>query len=386
MAIGAATSLALAIAPVFVVGALGGHVRDDLGLSRSQLGLLVSALMVVALAAAPLAGRAVDRVGERPVRRLGLAAALACHSGIGLWGTDGLRLALGMAVGGVGLALVDAATNAQVGRRVPREHQAMSFGLKELAAPLATLVGGLAAAATTDGDSWRWVFLAMAGATSVWLLVDLRSTRTVVAQQAASTEVVADTPMWRAALLAVGLGLGVACATCLTTYVVEYSGSTEVGAQGAGRLLAAASVGVILVRLVTAYAVSRNERIAPALVCLLVVSGAAGHFLLPVGSGVAVTAGVLLGLVFGYGWGAPVFLLLARRYPSGLGRAAGVVFMGGYAGAVLGPPLFGLVADGGGFELAWLCSGTAALLAAVAIAFGLASPHRERVGEPPATH
>lgn len=382
VALAGAVSLSLAIAPVFAVGALGGQVRSDLGLNRSQLGLLVSALMVVAMCAAPTAGRAVDRLGEHQVRRLGLAATTVCHAGIGVTGTDGLRVAASMGIGGLGLALVDAATNAAVAHKVPQKHQAMSFGLKEAGAPLAALFGGVAASVAAEGHHWRIAFATLAVATLLWGIFDLRSHGDRRPSPPSSRLSVANTPLRQAALLAVGLGIGIGCATCLTTYVVEYSATTELGVRGAGHLLAAASVGVIVVRLAAAYAVSRSERAAPTIVCCLVLMGAAGHLLLPLGSSAAMTTGVVLGLTFGYGWGAPVFLLLTRRYPAGLGRAAGLVFMGGYAGAVLGIPLFGFVADRSGFDIAWLCSGGAALVAAAAIAAGLASDPRDRDAAP----
>jgi predicted MFS family arabinose efflux permease len=59
-----------------------------------------------------------------------------------------------------------------------------------------------------------------------------------------------------------------------------------------------------------------------------------------------------------------LFLALVRRFPRAPGRASGQVQRGMFVGAMLGPFLFGVVAESVSFTLAWWMSGAWGILAA----------------------
>jgi MFS family permease len=108
-----------AIAVAFVANGLGGPSflprlpgrQSDLGLSDTGLGAVLVGLAAGALLASPVAGRAVDRLGSRPVV-VGAAVAL----GASLWtagaAPDPVSLFVALAVVGAADAAMDIAMNA----------------------------------------------------------------------------------------------------------------------------------------------------------------------------------------------------------------------------------------------------------------------------------
>lgn len=157
-----------AIAAVFVANGLGGPSflprlpdrQAALGLSDAGLGLVLVGMAAGALAASPLAGRAVGRVGSRPVA-VGAGVALAA----GLWtaGAAPHPLVLFVALAGIGAAdaTMDIAMNANGAAYEARSahsllhrlHGAWSLGSLSAAA--------VAAAAAAAGVSLTWHLLAV---------------------------------------------------------------------------------------------------------------------------------------------------------------------------------------------------------------------------------
>jgi MFS family permease len=372
VAAGAAVSLSIAIAPTFLIGALALPLRSDLGLSRAGVGGVLAAFMGVALVAAPVAGRLVDHRGVTPVLRAGLLAVVVGGAWIWSMGGSQARLVAGVMICGAGLGLVDAAANMTVVRRVPHHLQAVSFGVKELGAPAATLVCGVLVVPLAGRFSWRLAFLALALAAVAWTLATRSDGRIGPLPEFGRADAGGpDVSLAWAAVLSLAMGLSLACTTAITTYGVDFGSGIGLGATVTGRLLAGASVGVVLARLTLAYVVSRREAVGIVLIPVMLGLGGLGHMVLAEETGPATFVGILLGLVAGYGWGGTMFLFLARMYPVRTGRAGGLVFMGAYAGAVVGTPAFGWLVDHHGFPTAWHTSGGCAMVAAALTAVSL---------------
>lgn len=157
-----------AVAAAFVANGLGGpsflprlpERQASLGLSDAGLGLVLVGMALGALAASPLAGRAVGRIGSRPVL---VVAALAL--GVSLWtagaAPEPVVLFAALAVIGAADASMDIAMNAngaayerRTGRSVlHRLHGAWSLG--------ALAGAGLAAACAGLGVALTWQLAAV---------------------------------------------------------------------------------------------------------------------------------------------------------------------------------------------------------------------------------
>jgi EmrB/QacA subfamily drug resistance transporter len=127
---------------------------QDLGMSAAQAGAALTVLPLTLGAAAPLAGRAADRVGARPVTVGGMLLA-----GLGLGALAVVHRPLGpllgeLAVVGAGLGTFTPANNAAIMSSAPRSHSGVAGGILNMTRGLGTSLGvaltGVVYAAVSD--------------------------------------------------------------------------------------------------------------------------------------------------------------------------------------------------------------------------------------------
>jgi predicted MFS family arabinose efflux permease len=93
-------------------------------------------------------------------------------------------------------------------------------------------------------------------------------------------------------------------------------------------------------------------------------------------------------LAFGAGWGWPGLFnfSIVKNNPNAPGAATGITQTGTYAGAVIGPLVFGAIVQASSFTAAWLTAGVFYLLSAIATLVGRTMLLRARaaaVASPP---
>jgi predicted MFS family arabinose efflux permease len=98
--------------------------------------------------------------------------------------------------------------------------------------------------------------------------------------------------------------------------------------------------------------------------------GAVSLTALATGSSALFLAVVPIAYTIGWGWPGLFNLAVVRTSPGAPGAATGITQTGAYAGAVLGPPLFGLLAEHRSYASAWTMAGAWLLLGAVTIVAG----------------
>ncbi|MFE2758234.1 hypothetical protein ACFXGA_40175, partial [Actinosynnema sp. NPDC059335] len=91
--------------PLYLTGALGVAIRDDLGLSATRFGAVVSVFFALGGVLMPFGGRVVDRMGAAAAVRLSVAGAASCLAAAAALGGTAAGLAAALAVGGVGTAV-----------------------------------------------------------------------------------------------------------------------------------------------------------------------------------------------------------------------------------------------------------------------------------------
>lgn len=370
-------ALAVSIAPLFIVGLLSVPIRQEFGDSRAGLGLAVSAFMGAAVFSAPIAGRLVDRLGVNVVLRLGIIVVVMSDVWIGLISSGSSALRIGMALGGLGLSLVDAGSTIDVKLEVRHDAQAMAFGIKETAGPITPMLGGVLIVPLAAATSWRSIFLIYGCFAFALLVVDLTLDREhgrTVWKAGPGNPIVEL--FSGARLVAMAVALAMIGITAITTYGIDASLVAGMSAQSAGLWITGGSAGAIVTRIVTAYAMRHSEPRGTLIVVSLIALGGLGHLLLASGWQAAMIPGGLVALGLGWGWGGVLFLFVIRLYPLRSGRAVGIVFMGAYAGGVLGPPVFGWVVDSMGFRAAWLFSALCMVIAAGILVIALAPLRR----------
>jgi fucose permease len=351
-----------AVAAAFIISGLAfasfisrtPALRDTLGLSSVELGLLLLCVSGGSIAGLPLSGPIVQRLGSG---RAALAGAVSVGLGLGGLGAGLLAasvplVAPGLVLVGLGIGVWDVAMNVQgadVERHLdrplmPRLHAGFSVG---------TVAGaGLGALSAATGIPLAAQVLAIAvlAPASIALAVPRFLPDQAANRDTERTPRVSALTAWREPrTLAVGLMVlgfafteGSANDWMAVAMVDGYGTSETVGAVGFGIFVTAMTVG----RLLGGSALERYGRV-PVLRATAAL-GLAGLLLVLLGGStpVAMAGAVLWGL--GAALGFPVGMSAAADDPARAAVRVSVVSSIGYTAFLAGPPLIGLLAEQAG--------------------------------------
>lgn len=366
---------ALAAAP------LAPFLRDALELSRAQVGLFLPALYLGGVLMAVPAGWLADRLGVRATLALGhaltgAAVALATVS-------PSLPAVLAwLTAAGFGFSVSNPATGRAVIEWFPPRQRGLAMGLKQTGLTLGGVLGALALPPIAAALGWRRAFLtAGLAALASSLLVALLYRRPPLAP--------ASEPAVRPSLsevgevlrrpgvpvvFAAGFLLSLAQASILAYLALYAREAYAVSAVTAGRLLALAQLGGTLARLAAGWASDRflGGRRRPGVVATAL-TAALTFGALALGPRWPDALAVPLAFLAGagaFGWVGLYFALVAEiggaRWA---GVLTGIAVIFAWSGVIVGPLVFGAVAQAaGGYPAAWLLLAAVVLAAAVALA------------------
>lgn len=338
---------ALGFTPGFTATAL----RDDLGISRGQVGLLISLYFGCTGLASVTAARFTDRLGARRVVVLDMAAVSASGVISALAGTY-WSLLVAAVLGGCGYSLVNSGTNVAIARSVSVGHRTLAMSVKTAGVPGMAVVA--AALGPWAAGRWGWQqiswligILGAAVAVAAWLVLD--DERPIPA--AASGE-----RAGRAALPAgfvwfpVGAFLLIAASQPLYSWVVAYlEESLETSGSTAGAVSAVASavgVAVMIVNSLRADRIGPDRRIPLVMVMLVVSAAATTMIALAEAAGLwLAVVGTVIGIAAQLSAIGTMHAAIVDRAPHAVARATGWTMTGYYLGALLSPFAFGLLVD-----------------------------------------
>jgi predicted MFS family arabinose efflux permease len=373
----ASGALTTSMLPVFLLGALSEQVRDELGFDEAAVGAVVTVLFVtVGLAAAPVS-RVTERIGAGLALRTGVAVSGLATAAIGALASAWWHLAVGFAIVGIALILIDTGAARAFSEGVARDRQGSAFGLKEASVPAASLLAGVALPTVGVAFGWRATFVgAIAVAVVVLALLPRRvgaaahapdrgargaSRPEVPAPEAATLA----SSTRRVRLFAAGVGVGAGAATAAATFLAPAVSARGLSTAAAGATLVVASVASIAVRIGSGRWADRPGAGTVRATSVLLAVGAAGAAVLalPVPATLAVVGAVAL-LGGGWGWTGLAFLSVVRAHAGAPAVAAGVVLTGIGIGGAAGPPAFGALASRVSYAAAWAATAGALALAA----------------------
>lgn len=365
--------------PGFVFGFLAPPLQADLGLDRWQLGLLVGAFFGATGLGSVLGGRIADRIGPRRAvvaDQVAVAGALT----VGALVPHYAVLLAAAVVAGAGYALTNAGTSIAIAAVLPPHRHGVALAVRTAGVPSLVAVSAVTAAGLAAVVGWRPV---LAGYAPLLLAIALLAARVLPGHgPAAVRDGSAALPrgFLRFPLAAFAL---IAGSQALFSWMVPFlheEGGLSLAAAGA--LTSAGALAAVVGMVVVA---RRSDRGAAAgrlpAVVLLSLLTATGELLLVAGlvaGPASMAAGLLLATVAQLAAISLMHAAVIAAAPAAVGRAAGVTMAGYYLGALLGPPLFGLTVDAGGYGPAWLLS--AGLVVAGAVGFWAC----RRVGATPA--
>jgi MFS family permease len=340
--------------PVYLVSAYAVRLQRDLGFGTAELGYAVSACFVAAALGSMFLGPAVDRLGTSiGLRTASLGSAVATLA-LALVASNWFMVAGALALAGLSHIVAQLTCNSLLAREVASGSQGRGFAGKQAAIPFAALLAGLLVWLLGANIGWRATFLGFA---VVCLAAAALTPSSPSAPRPPSRQ---KRRIGKAAApltaLAVAGGFAAVASNSLTVLVVDAFATAGFAEAAAARVLFFGSAAAIAARTVVGWDIDRRSARGFRELTLMMAIGSAGFLLLAVAgeSRLLLFAGVLLAFAAGWGWPAVIYFTAARN--SGISPATATAFTlsGVYVGTVVGPPLFGVIAEHAGYSTAWV--------------------------------
>ncbi|MGQ0576391.1 MAG: MFS transporter [Pseudonocardia sp.] len=364
--VAAVSTTTVTVLPVFLTGGLAVQIGAELGFDPAGLGLIVALFFGVSAVAALPAGWLVERFGAGVTSRVGVLGAGATMLGIaGLAHTYVTFVAILLCSAWCNV-LGQLASNLTLARGIPAGRLGLSFGIKQSAIPIATLLAGLSVPAIALTAGWRWAFVAGAALAVLALVVGPRG----VQGRARTTADPGERATAALAVLGLAAGLAAAAACALGIFLVASAVDGGIDPGTAGLVLTLGSVVGLSVRLLHGWLADRRDGGHIAVVAGSLVLGAGGVALLALPGTLPLVAGTVLAYGLGWAWPGLLQFAVVRLNPSAPAAATSIVQVGVYGGGFGGPVGFGLIAAHAGFTTAWLVAAAVMAMAAGLMVLG----------------
>jgi MFS family permease len=362
---GAVATTTASVIPVFLVGGLAVQISGELRFSPAGLGIAVALYFAAAALCSLPAGWLVERFGDRLTSRSGVLLSALTMLGVAVLAHSYLSLVILLMVGAAANSLGQLSSNLSLARQVPRNRQGLSFGIKQSAIPLATLLAGAAVPAVALPIGWRWAFVIIAGLALLVLPIAPNGPR-----PPAGSRSTADPRTERATtalvVLAFGAALAAAAASALGIFLVDSSVAQGIGVATSGAVLTLGSVICALSRVGGGWLADRRTGNNHLLVVVGTLAiGSIGLVLLAVHGLWSLLVGTVLGFGLGWSWTGVLNFAVVRLNPKAPASATSITQSGVYVGGCVGPLVFGVLAAHS-YSTAWLV-GAAAMVASTVI-------------------
>lgn len=350
------SAVGLGAAVGLMFGFVATLLMDDLGLSRTQVGLLTSVYFGATGLGSVAGGDLTDRIGAR--RAVALDLGLVVAASVLIVGVRSYAaLLVASVLAGAGYALSNAGTNVALAAAVPLRRRAIAMTVKTAGVPFTGVVAAFFAPAA--GARWGWpVVMAAIGALA--LLAALVALVVLPDDRPGPSRLSGDRTLPPGFLwFPVAAFFLIGGTQPLFSWVVPFfEESVGISVASAGRASSLATAGGIVGMLAIASWSDRSgaSRRMSTIFTLLVLT-AAGVVVTAAATwaGPAVgIAGVTIGLVGQLGAVGMLHAAVVDRTPDSVGRASGVTMTGFYLGALASPVGFGFLVDAtDGYTLAW---------------------------------
>ena len=366
--------------PYVLIGASAVRMTDELGFDEAALGVLLSLFSLGGLLISPFAGFLIERMGASRGLRFAAGVAAVTSLLVALAGRSWWSLALIMLVGGTASGLTSPAANLWIARAVPRDRHGFALGMKQAANPVTSILGGLAVPLVVLPLGWRWGFVGAAILAVLAMAFVPRLPRQPrptsvapapsLAVSGASTR--PDDPDAAAAgikrrallVLMVGTFLGFVAQSPLQAFYVVSAVDAGVDQGLAGFMLAAGGIASLAMRVGIGAVADRGGRSVLKQVAMLLVGGGIAYSVFATGRPALIVAMTPIVFCTANGWSGLVHLAVVQSHPEAPAAATGIIMLGSYGGVVVGPTLFGLIAQRS-YPVAWAVWAVILVMAAV---------------------
>lgn len=357
------------VLPVFLTGAMAVPLMDDLAFSATALGGAIAVFRLSSAISSRLLGHLVDRIGATWSIRLAMIISAVACIGLSATARNWVSLALWLAIGGLGAALGQPAANRMLANVMKPHRLGRALGIKQSAAPAATMLAGISVPAIAFTIGWQWAFVLTSALAMVVVIATGRrpSAPNRAPRRPAAT---ALDNAGAIVLLATAFGLGTAASTSATAFYVDSSVRLGDSEAFAGTMLAVGSVAAILVRLLSGFASDRMPSGHLKICTGLLAVGSMGFGLLALEDSALAEVGICIALAGSWGFNGVLWFALIRAYATMPGAITGAVAPGGLLGGAIGPVVFGVLVDRVSYGAAWWFAAVSSAMAAGTMIIG----------------
>lgn len=355
---------AATLAPA-ALGILATFVIDDLDISRSTLGWVVSTNVIAAAALSPFAGSFADRLGGKAALIVVFGASAAAFAVFGLT-TALVMVFVGSAIAALSQAGGNPSTNTLIGQVLPRGERGVVTGIKQSGVQAGIALAGLTLPAIALWLGWRQAMLVVALGPLVAGVVAVIVVPRTAGHLESDGDRAGPLPSAIRWLTAYGFLFGFAGAV---TFFLPLFTEESLGFDPRLAGLAAALGGVVAFgsRILWARrAEVRDDYTGPlGTMALLGVVAAILFLLSPTVTALVWVAVILTGMSTS-AWNSVGMLAVINEPGTPTGRASGFVLLGFLLGLGIGPPLYGATIDAtGDYVVMWVLSLIAAGLSLI---------------------
>ncbi|WP_147404298.1 MFS transporter [Nocardia panacis] len=376
----ATTALALtstvAIVPIFALGAMATRIQPDLGLTRTDIGLAISAFYATAALGSPLAKRIAARLPPPAVLAVSAISAAAAAAVIATAHTFATLLAA-LVIAGFTNGLIQPVAGRVLIARVPVRRHSLVAGIVGSALGAAAFIPGVLVTYVVDPYGWRPAMAALSLlALTAACLAPLAGTNVLHGNNfptpiAAPPRAVPETAVRRVlALWAAAAALSAIGSNAIAAYFIQIGHHTGLSTGLAGKLLSACAVAAIATRILLGVVTDRAPHRNAIVVACLMGAGACGLVLIATGGTIGFIVGAVLAFSIGSGWTALLVVTTLALVPGRAEQAGAVVQMGLFSGFAAGPFTYGALSATLGFDTAAALAAAAGLLATLLMLLG----------------
>jgi MFS family permease len=368
-AVGAVATTTASVIPVFLIGGLAVQISGELRFSPAGLGVVVAVYFGAGAVCSLPAGWLVERYGDRLTSRAGVLLSSVSMLAVALLANSYLSLVIIMMIGAAANSLGQLSSNLSLARLVPRHRQGLSFGVKQSAIPIATLLAGAAVPTVALTVGWRWAFVVVAVLALLVLPLAPNGPRPTPRPRGDADP---STERATVALVVVAFGamLSAGSASALGIFLVDSAVAQQIGAATAGTVLTVGSVVGAAARIGGGWLADRRGGTNHLLVVAATLTvGAGGLALLALPGIWPLVIGTVVGFGLGWSWPGVLNFAVVQLNPRAPAAATSITQSGVYVGGCLGPLLFGVLAAHS-YPLAWLVAAAAMVAAAATMLIG----------------
>lgn len=334
---------------IVVASVLGSELIDAFGISRAQVGLLVTAFGAVGGLLSPLVGRFTDRIGAVLATRAVLIAGAVVIVGVAAAPTYAVLVVVAIATG-LPNSGCNPATNLLIADNVDQGQRGLITGIKQSGVQIAAFVAGLVLPTVAAVWSWRVAVLLLVAMPLGAFGAMTRRTSKPHDDADLPSPGDGEIPVAVRWLAVYGLISGIAT-NSVFVYIALFAEEDQLWSpRTAGLLLSAVGLLGVISRIGWPQLSERRLGHGPTLRILSGLSLVSSIILAMaalngVPAWLLVVAAVLLG-AGSIAWNAVGMLAVMDLSPKGtVGRGTGAVLLGFLLGTALGPPLLGLSVD-----------------------------------------